>query len=168
MRQRATVALAIGDEVAQAKSAQELGDAFVRMPELGRSLRAEGVAAHQVAAVISGLIRDMTARAGQLAVMEMEAHGKGPAPADWCLLVLGSGGRGESLLSADQDNALIHDHGEDDHPWFQEFGGRISLILNGAGIPFCKGGVMASERQLPPQPGGLARQCRPVVRATGA
>ena len=43
---------------------------------------------------------------------------------------------------------MIHDHGEDDHPWFQEFGGRVSLILNGAGIPFCKGGVMASEREL--------------------
>lgn len=148
MHQRATVALAIGDQVAQARSAQELADAFVRLPELGRSLRAEGVAAHQVAAVISGVIRDMTARAGQLAAAEMEAHDKGPAPADWCLLVLGSGGRGESLLAADQDNALIHDHGEDDHPWFKELGGRVSLILNGAGIPFCKGGVMASERQL--------------------
>jgi CBS domain-containing protein len=148
MHQRATVALAIGDQVAQARSVQDLAAAFVRMPELARSLRAEGVAAHQVAAVISGVIRDMTARAGQLAATEMDAHGKGQAPANWCLLVLGSGGRGESLLAADQDNALIHDHGEDDHPWFQEFGGRVSLILNGAGVPFCKGGVMASERPL--------------------
>ena len=148
LRQRATVALAIGDQVAQATSAQELAAAFMRMPELGRSLRAEGVAAHQVAAVISGVIRDMTARAGQLAEAMMVADGKGKSPADWCLLVLGSAGRGESLLAADQDNALIHDHGEDDHPWFQDFGGRVSLILNAAGIPFCKGGVMASERQL--------------------
>jgi CBS domain-containing protein len=148
MRQRATVALAIADQVAQAKSARELAAAFVRMPELARSLRAEGVAAHQVAAVISGVIRDMTARAGQLAAADMKAEGKGEAPADWCLLVLGSGGRGESLLAADQDNALIHDHGKDDHPWFQEFGARVSRILNEAGVPFCKGGVMASERAL--------------------
>jgi CBS domain-containing protein len=148
MHQRATVALAIADQVAEAKSAQELAAAFARMPELGRSLRADGVAAHQVAAVISGVIRDMTAHAGQLAEAAMEAHGKGLAPANWCLLVLGSAGRGESLLAADQDNALIHDHGEDDHPWFQEFGARVSLILNAAGIPFCKGGIMASERAL--------------------
>jgi CBS domain-containing protein len=148
MRQRATVALAIGDQVAQATSAQELADAFVRLPELGRSLRTEGVAAHQVAAVISGVIRDMTARAGQLSAAAMAADGKGEAPSDWCLLVLGSGGRGESLLAADQDNALIHDHPEDDHPWFREFGARTSRILNEAGIPFCKGGVMTSERQL--------------------
>jgi signal-transduction protein with cAMP-binding, CBS, and nucleotidyltransferase domain len=148
MRQRATVALAIGDQVAHARSAQELAAAFVRMPELGRSLRAEGVAAHQVAAVISGVIRDMTARAGGLAAAAMAVDGKGEAPAEWCLLVLGSGGRGESLLAADQDNALIHDGHEDDHPWFQEFGARTSRILDEAGIPFCKGGVMASEQRL--------------------
>jgi len=73
--------------------------------------------------------------------------------------VLGSGGRGESLVAADQDNALIHAYAEDDHSWFQEFGGRVALILNGAGIPFCKGGVMASERQLRHN---LAGWCRNV------
>jgi CBS domain-containing protein len=146
LHQRATVAFAIADQVAQAETARELADAFGRMPELGRSLRAEGVAAHQVAAVISGVIRDMTARAGQLAAAAMKAEGRGAAPTDWCLLVLGSAGRGESLLAADQDNALIHDHAEDDHPWFQEFGAHVARILNEAGIPYCRGGVMASER----------------------
>jgi CBS domain-containing protein len=147
MHQRATVALAVADQVAQAKSARELQEAFVRLPELARSLRAEDVTAHQIAAVISGVIRDMTARAGQLAVEAMKAAGKGDAPADWCLLVLGSGGRGESLLAADQDNALIHGDDADDHSWFQEFGVHVARILNEAGIPFCQGGVMASERK---------------------
>lgn len=147
MRQRATVALAVADQVAQASSARELAEAFIRLPELARSLRAETVAAHQIAAVISGVIRDMTARAGQLAAAAMTAAGKGEAPADWCLLVLGSAGRGESLLAADQDNALIHGHEADDHPWFQELGGHIARLLNDAGIPFCKGGVMASEHR---------------------
>jgi signal-transduction protein with cAMP-binding, CBS, and nucleotidyltransferase domain len=148
LRQRAMVALAIADEVAQAPGWLELRAAFARMPELGRSLRAEGVPAHQVAAVISGVVRDMTARAGELAVADMVKEGRGDAPAPWSLLVLGSAGRGESLLSADQDNALIHGGEEDDHPWFQEFGERVAHILNQAGIPFCRGGVMASKRRL--------------------
>lgn len=148
LRQRATVALAIADEVAQATNWKALKAAFDRMPELGRSLRAEGVAAHQVAAVISGVVRDMTARAGELALADMVAEKRGDAPAPWCLLVLGSAGRGESLLSADQDNALIHGGVEDDYPWFQEFGERVAHILNQAGIPFCRGGVMASKRKL--------------------
>ncbi|HWA49944.1 MAG TPA: DUF294 nucleotidyltransferase-like domain-containing protein [Dongiaceae bacterium] len=148
LRQRAGVALAILDDVAQAPDPLALRGAFARLPDLSRALRAEGVAAHQVAAVISGVVRDVTARAGDLALMEMRAEGRGEAPANWCLLVLGSGGRGESLLSADQDNALIHGSAEDDHPWFREFGERVSTILNHAGIPFCRGGVMASNRDL--------------------
>jgi CBS domain-containing protein len=148
LHQRATVALAVADQVAQAATAQELASAFNRMPELGRSLRAEGVVAHQVAAVISGVIRDMTARAGQLAAAAMEADGKGHAPAEWCLLVLGSGGRGESLLAADQDNALIHGFSDDDHSWFEEFGARVAQILDAAGVPYCRGGVMAMNRNL--------------------
>jgi signal-transduction protein with cAMP-binding, CBS, and nucleotidyltransferase domain len=148
LRQRAMVALAIADEVAQATDWKDLKSAFERMPELGRSLRAEGVPAHQVAAVISGVVRDMTARAGELALRDMTEEGRGAAPAAWCLLVLGSGGRGESLLSADQDNALIHAGAEDDYPWFQEFGERVAHILNQAGIPFCRGGVMAAKRPM--------------------
>jgi len=148
LRQRSMVALAIADEVAQASSPDGLKAAFARMPELGRSLRSEGVPAHQVAAVISGVVRDMTARAGELAIADMRAENRGDAPAAWCLLVLGSGGRGESLLAADQDNALIHAGAKDDYPWFQEFGERVADILDQAGIPFCRGGVMASKRKL--------------------
>jgi signal-transduction protein with cAMP-binding, CBS, and nucleotidyltransferase domain len=154
LRQRASIALAILDDVAQAPDPLALRGAFARLPDLARALRAEGVAAHQVAAVISGVVRDMTARAGDLALMEMHAEGRGEAPAAWCLLVLGSGGRGESLLAADQDNALIHDYAEDDHPWFQEFGERVAKILDHAGIPFCRGGVMASNRNLRHNPAG--------------
>jgi CBS domain-containing protein len=148
LRQRASLALAIVDEVAEAANSMALRATFTRLPELGRSLRAEGVAAHQVAAIISGVVCDMTARAGELAVADMRADNRGEAPAPWCLLVLGSAGRGESLLAADQDNALIHAWHEDDHPWFQDFGERVAHILNEAGIPFCRGGVMASQRKL--------------------
>lgn len=148
LRQRAMVALAIADEVAQAGNWQGLQAAFSRLPELGRSLRAEGVPAYQVAAVISGIIRDMTARAAELAQATMLAEGRGEAPGPWCMIVLGSAGRGESLLSADQDNALIHGSAEDDYPWFQEMGERVAHTLNQAGLPFCRGGVMASKRNL--------------------
>ena len=63
--------------------------------------------------------------------------------------MLGSGGRGESLLSADQDNAIVHGgsgggSGADD-AWYAELGGRASDLLDQAGIPYCKGKVMASN-----------------------
>lgn len=148
LRQRAMVALAIADEVQQASTWQDLSSIFRRVPDLGRSLRSESVPAYQVAAVISGVVRDMTARAAELALLAMADERRGEPPAPWSLLVLGSAGRGESLLSADQDNALIHGGVEDDYPWFQEFGERIAFTLNQAGIPFCRGGVMACKRNL--------------------
>jgi CBS domain-containing protein len=62
--------------------------------------------------------------------------------------VLGSGGRGESLLAADQDNAIIFAEGEvggAEDRWFAELGKRIADTLNTAGIPYCQGGVMAKN-----------------------
>ncbi|HEX7200035.1 MAG TPA: DUF294 nucleotidyltransferase-like domain-containing protein, partial [Dongiaceae bacterium] len=68
-----------------------------------------------------------------------------PAPAPWAFLVLGSAGRGESLLAADQDNALVHGGGEDLDPWFAELGARSAAMLNTAGLVYCPGGVMAKN-----------------------
>jgi DNA polymerase-3 subunit epsilon/CBS domain-containing protein len=66
-------------------------------------------------------------------------------------LVLGSGGRGESLLAPDQDNAVIIDDGyqgdlDADDDWFAVWAGHLNRLLDEAGIPLCKGGVMARNR----------------------
>ena len=61
------------------------------------------------------------------------------------MLVLGSGGRGESLLAPDQDNAIVHEGSEADDPWFKEVAERIADLLDAAGIPYCMGKVMASN-----------------------
>jgi signal-transduction protein with cAMP-binding, CBS, and nucleotidyltransferase domain len=62
------------------------------------------------------------------------------------VLVLGSGGRGESLLAPDQDNAIVFAQGEPDGAedrWFAALGAKLADILDAAGVPYCKGGVMA-------------------------
>lgn len=143
MRLRSTEALVIGDEVAGAENAGQLAHAFARLPVLARSLRAESVEALVVTGAISALIREMTARAAELAVRDMADAGWGAAPAPWCVLVLGSGGRGESALAADQDNAIVHEGSPADDAWFAEAGRRIAETLAAAGLPKCKGGVMA-------------------------
>src|SRR3546814_18969405 len=61
------------------------------------------------------------------------------------MLILGSGGRGESLLSPDQDNAIIHAGSTEDDGWYARAGERIAALLDDAGIPYCKGGVMAKN-----------------------
>lgn len=151
LRERALASLTVGDEIAQARGAEELASAQAALAPLAASLLADGMDSTGVAAVISAESRAMAARAAELAQAELEAQGHGPAPARWCLLVLGSGGRGESLLAPDQDNALVVEdsyEGDLDEPqdWFAAFGARINDILDRAGVPLCKGGVMARNR----------------------
>jgi len=65
------------------------------------------------------------------------------------VLVLGSAGRGESQLAADQDNAIVYAEGGEGGPedrYFEQLGARMNETLDAAGVPFCKGGVMAKNR----------------------
>jgi DNA polymerase-3 subunit epsilon/CBS domain-containing protein len=60
--------------------------------------------------------------------------------------VLGSAGRGESLLATDQDNALIFAEGAPDGAadrWFAALAAHVSRMLHEAAVPYCKGGIMA-------------------------
>ena len=148
LRVRAGRSLAIGDAVEAAADAAALRAAHDEMPALAASLLSEGVGVTDISAVISGITRDITARAAHLASEEMLAASEGAAPAPWCLLVLGSAGRGESLLAPDQDNALIvADAGLPAiDGWFARWGERLNAMLDAAGIPLCKGGVMVRNR----------------------
>jgi signal-transduction protein with cAMP-binding, CBS, and nucleotidyltransferase domain len=143
LRQRASQALIIGDQIDIAATGTELLAVHRQLLKLARSLLAEGVLAVQIAGVIAGITRDIHTRVASLVEAAMVQEGRGTAPAPWCFLVLGSAGRGESLLAADQDNALIHGSPQDDEPWFAEFAARLADMLNEAGIPYCKGDVMA-------------------------
>lgn len=143
LKLRVTDALVIGDNLSHAETSGEMEAARIALPRLARNLLAEGVSARDIAAVISQVLRDLTVRAAELAERSLIADGWGPAPARWSLLVLGSGGRGESLLAFDQDNAIVHEGTDSDDLWFAEFGKRLNDLLAAAGIPYCEGEVMA-------------------------
>jgi len=145
LKQRASLALTLGDEIALAPDGRALRALHDRLPALVRALRSEDVSATQASSVVAGITRDLTARAGELALTEMKSTGQGEPPAPWCLLTLGSAGRGESLLAPDQDNALIHEGGPGDDAWFAIFAEHFNRLLDEAGVPYCPGGVMAKN-----------------------
>jgi DNA polymerase-3 subunit epsilon/CBS domain-containing protein len=151
LQERALSTLSLGDGIAAAEDSAALARVQAELPGLAAALLADGLDARQVAAIISAEGRAMTARAAELAERIMEDGGRGAAPAPFCLLVLGSGGGGEGLLAPDQDNAVIVDDGyqgdldaADD--WFTVWAGHLNRLLDEAGIPYCKGGVMARNR----------------------
>ena len=147
LHHRASVAAELGDAVACAGDGAALAAAHSRLTGVAAGLVAEGVTGAAAARVVSNEIRALTGRAAAIAAAELEAEGHGPAPAPWCVLVLGSGGRGESLLSADQDNALVHAGAEEDDDWFAALGSRLADLLDEAGVRRCRGGIMASNRE---------------------
>jgi len=146
LRERARAALMLGDDISAATDTEALGVTYRRLPQVARALLAEGMQAIEIAEVISSALRNLNGRAAALAEAAMLADGRGSAPAPWTFLVLGSAGRGESLLAADQDNALVHVGQETADSWFAELGARSADILNAAGLVHCPGGVMAKNR----------------------
>lgn len=146
LHHRSATAMMLGDATTSAQDARALAAAWAQTPGMVHRLLDEGVDPRSIAAVLSDEIKVMTRRAAELAAIRMEADGHGPAPCRHAVLVLGSAGRGESLLAADQDNAIIYETGEPGGPedrWFEALGGHIADILNGAGVIYCPGGVMA-------------------------
>ena len=148
LRQRALSAIVLGDQIDSAKTTAELGAAWARVPEMARLLLAEEVEARAIAAVISTEIRALTQRASEMAEARMVDAGLGGPPVPYCVMVLGSAGRGESLLAADQDNAIVFASGDPDGPedrWFAAMATHMTAILDEVGVPFCQGGVMAKN-----------------------
>ena len=150
LRQRATTAIMLGDEIDSAPDTITLGRAWAKLALMARGLLEEEVDPRTVSAVISSEICVLTRRAAQLAEAAMAKDGWGSAPCRFAVLVLGSAGRGESLLAADQDNAIVYEKGEPggtEDAWFEELGKRLADILDAVGVPYCKGGVMARNAQ---------------------
>jgi DNA polymerase-3 subunit epsilon/CBS domain-containing protein len=116
---------------------------------MAKSLMEEQVGPLTICSVVSAEICAMTRRAAELAEETMRADGLGSPPVPYAVLVLGSAGRGESQLAADQDNAIVYAEGAEGGPedlYFEQLGIRMSETLDAAGVPLCKGGVMARNR----------------------
>ena len=148
LRLRAGDALDLGDEIDEAPDRRALGRAWAKLPSVARGLLAEGVDVRDAAAVISSELGALTRRAAVIGEERMQDAGEGAPPGPYAVLVLGSGGRGESLLAMDQDNAIVFAEGEPGGPedrWFAQLGTHIADILHEVGVPYCSGGVMAKN-----------------------
>jgi DNA polymerase-3 subunit epsilon/CBS domain-containing protein len=145
LRLRAGEAVTLGDAIDQAEDVSGLAAAWATLPRVAAALMAEKVSARNIAAVISRELGALTRQAAVIAEARMREAGLGDPPCRYAVAVLGSAGRGESLLAMDQDNALFFASGDPDGPedrWFAQLGTHLAAILNDVGLPFCKGGVM--------------------------
>ncbi len=125
-----------------------LADAYAWQLPLVETLVHYDLPAWRISQIISDHNALLYRQAIAQSLDEMLAQGWGAPPVDYCVLLLGSAARFESLLGPDQDNALIiddypdHRHVEIDG-YFQALGERFTQRLDEAGIPLCHGHVMA-------------------------
>jgi signal-transduction protein with cAMP-binding, CBS, and nucleotidyltransferase domain len=145
LKLRSASALAIGDEIDSAADGARMGEVRKKIPGLASGLLASGIDCASLSGVIGAMLRDITGHAALLAEQSMQADGWGNAPVAWCLLILGSGGRGETLLAPNQNTALVHGGDASNDTWFAELGRRISDVLDAASIPSHAAGVMAKN-----------------------
>ncbi|MCA1769980.1 MAG: DUF294 nucleotidyltransferase-like domain-containing protein [Halomonas sp.] len=136
------------DALAELGPSPSLPDAHAWQLRLVEALTRLDLPAWRIGQLISDHNDWLYRRAIQLALSEMQGQGWGVPPVAFCVLIMGSGARQESLLGPDQDNAMIiADYPDSRHSeidgYFQALGERFTDRLDQAGIPLCTGHVMA-------------------------
>ena len=118
--------------------------------ELAEHLFAENLPAPEIQALLTRINNDIYRRVVNINLAAMKDEGLGEPPVNFCVIVMGSGGRGENYLYPDQDNGFIlEDYPDDKHAeidaWFIDLAERMTRDLDKVGLPFCKGYVMATN-----------------------
>jgi signal-transduction protein with cAMP-binding, CBS, and nucleotidyltransferase domain len=139
------------DRAVIGESASLLADAKAAQASLAAALLAAGEPVIEIVALINALNDDIAVAVLRRALAAMAADGWGEPPVPFVALVMGSAGRGESLLHPDQDNGFIlADHADSAHEsidrFFMELAQRFTRGLEQAGFPLCTGDVMATNR----------------------
>lgn len=117
---------------------------------LARKLFRDNVPAPDVQDLLTRINNDLYGRVVALCLQEMGAAGWGTPPVKFAVIVMGSGGRGESFLKPDQDNGFIlEDYPATEHSridaWFIELAERMTRALDEVGFEYCRGYVMATN-----------------------
>ena len=136
------------EHIRDADSTSALRNFYNAMYEMARDARERNHHAVQAVQEISEIHLAIQRRCVELTLQDLEQQGLGPAPRNYSLLIMGSGGRREMLLTPDQDNGLIIDDnpGEltvEETNWFKSFAEQLNINLDKAGYILCPGDIMA-------------------------
>ena len=138
------------DRLTHDESIEGLGAVKAEQVAVAEQLFADNVPAPDILGLISHVNCDLYRRAVDLALRDMNAAGEAPPPVPFAVIVMGSGGRGESSFTADQDNGfVIADYPDARHDAvdgaFRRLAERMTALLDRVGLPLCRGGVMATN-----------------------
>ena len=135
---------AIRNAIARAEDLEAAVAAMRKLPGAVTELLEASVDPLGIGHTISATIDALTRRLLRFAIREL-----GEPPVPWAWLALGSQARREQGLRTDQDHAIVYEAvgaaNEGADGYFEGLARRVTDGLELAGIPPCRGGVMASE-----------------------
>ena len=117
---------------------------------LAERLLNEKISSNDISYLLSFLNNVIYRRSIRIAERKINAKNIIKQIPNYSVLVMGSGGRMESFLHPDQDNGIIYETSKTEDPkkvdlYFEELAKEFTKSLDTAGIPFCKGDLMASN-----------------------
>ena len=132
-------------DVESAADLDDLEAASRRTRDLAALMMNHGADAAQVSRMLSAAADGVVRKAVEFIVAEL-----GPPPLAFDVMLMGSLGRGEVTLLADQDHAIVFADAPPDQAaaaqeYFLRVGARLADMLAAAGYPYCTGRIMASE-----------------------
>jgi len=138
------------DRIGRENSVADLAQAKAAQAELAAGLLEERLPATAVQALLSRMNLDVHRRLTAFMLEAMAQDGWGDPPVSFSVIVMGSGGRGESFLAPDQDNGFVlADYPDAEHSYvdrfYSELAGRLTGSLARVGFPLCRGHVMATN-----------------------
>jgi CBS domain-containing protein len=132
---------ALRHAILQARDETELVAAAQRLRPLFLALLDAGVGPLDVGRVLSLQVESLTAR-----LIELSISSRGPTPAAWAWLALGSTARRELTLGSDQENALAYDaEGDEADAYFACLGEDVTRGLVRCGFALDPNDVVASN-----------------------
>lgn len=138
------------DLVDHARTPASMRAAKYNQAVLAARLLADRTPAAEIQQLLTRLNHQLFRNTVDCVLEQLAREGLGNPPVAFELLVMGSGGRGESYLHPDQDNGLIlADYPDNEHAaidgWFIRFSERLTGMLDEIGFPYCRGHVMATN-----------------------
>lgn len=152
LRYRSHKAMRLIDTIRGEQSLDGLAAIRQRLFPVARHLLAESRSAPEVMTVLAHIHQSIMRRTFELCLAARIAGGARLPAVRYCLLILGSGARGEMLLGPDQDHALLYEDVPAEQlpeveAFFAPLAKEVVAALERVGYPPCDGRVMADNPQ---------------------
>jgi len=149
-RYRSQKSMLLVSNIAEANSIDDLRIIKGKLVKVARALLSEMRSHAETMEILSYIHHCIQRRAYELVLEEMNQLGQAPPDIRFCFFIMGSGGRKEMLLGADQDNGFIFENFPDErldevNAFFVPFAEKLVDTLARIGYPRCKGKVMVNN-----------------------